>query len=298
MKTASTRANEQGSGAVRRRRGQSRDSELRQNIIDKNSDTAIESMATRLGFDIRRYDQCQSLALRGWYHALRDRLHMRDIMCAQDHLWREDPSLVNPSVRIGHMKKLLQKPCNPYFSPDPDWIPPPTLSEPAVRTATSRNCLEALRPETVPQWDLQLRARLAAECLVIVDRRHSDSQLKRDFNRWLAEQRAAERLSDLQSKRKKSPKAPGHPKFTANEIRRWAKWRVLACMDLDLLAHALNGEHGLVLSKSALARLLFESDPNGDGPDQVRNIVRPLARYLMRHDTLEALAAEIDGRTR
>ena len=124
-----------------------------------------------------------------------------------------------------------------------------------------------------------------------VDKRSSDRQIKSEFRSWLAAEREKEKaaIAERAASRRKNSKSVARSPDWAGEMRRWVQHRVLACIDVDLLAAAANLPQ---MSHPALARLLF---PRREaGWEYVRNTVRPLSRHLLSEATTIALARSVD----
>jgi hypothetical protein len=112
---------------------------------------------------------------------------------------------------------------------------------------------------------------------VFVNLRATDEQIKAQFAGW------------LQSKRKELAShgiAPDIPaKFTPATFNSWHKNRVLGFIDLEMFAYHL----GLTLTDEMIGSRLFPNELDLGIGDKVRKTVRPLAKWLMTSETIDAL---------
>ena len=229
------------------------------------TDAVLLARLQEMGFDARRYDAAASLNAYTWSLLLGNRQRVAK----------------NPTVEA--VAELFGDPCTPH-----GWG-----TELAIK---ARN--KALRRGKPSPHKALLEVR-GRECLVApdlstiqIDTRFSDQQLKREFARWLAavRKKAQAEAGERGASRRKSPKSMARTPDWPVEMRRWVQHRVLACIDVDLLAAAARTPP---LSHPALARLLYAAGRrhrNNDGRAYVRDIVRPLAHHLTSETTLAALA--------
>lgn len=115
---------------------------------------------------------------------------------------------------------------------------------------------------------------------VIVDLTKTDDDLKKDFDCWLRTKRRCATLPIEQEK---------WVRFDKNTFRKWHRYRVLGCIDLELCAEA--GGIFDELSDQHIADTLFP----GSEPEQVgkiRRTIRPLAERILSWRTLSALITQ------
>ena len=228
------------------------------------TDAALLLRLRGMGFDPRRYAAAASLDAYAWSLLLGNRQQVAK----------------NPTVEA--VAELFADPCTPH-----GWG-----TELAIK---ARNEAQR-RGENKPRCSIREihgREHLVAPDLATlqVDKRSSDLQLKSEFARWLTAEREKEKAAAAAcaASRRKSSKSVARTPDWAAEMRRWTQHRVLACIDVDLLAAACGLPQ---MSHPALARLLF---PRRDaGWEYVRNTVRPLTRYLLSEATRSALARSGD----
>ena len=116
-----------------------------------------------------------------------------------------------------------------------------------------------------------------SEPLVIVNLRATDDQIKVQFAQWLKAKREEIKSHDI---KREIPE-----RFTKTDFRKWHKHRVLAYIDLDLLAYHM----GLSLTDDMIGRRLFPDQLDVDTTERVRKIVKPLANRLMESKFIDAL---------
>jgi hypothetical protein len=141
--------------------------------------------------------------------------------------------------------------------------------------------IEQLHPEAISEHPGDRR--IASLERLFVDFRATDEQILSEFSEWLRKKRGEKELISQQ------PQIPR--KFTPADLGKWHEHRALACIDLEMFGL----EIGVAMTDDMLAKRLFPEDPN---PERIRKTVRPLAKWLMRAEVIEAmkLQAEFEGK--
>lgn len=251
-------------------------------------------------FDIKRYDRCSTLDAMGWISAL----HVRYVLRQYLDFGKTDRSEEERARCRGWLIGLIESPLpnrrsKPLWSRAKyqsvydlevysAWQMPDAFEEipDAAKACEERHqnvgdpnyqpsplvyrSLHSLLLERNPQDRTSYRSVIA-----VVRLGDTDERIKAEFARWLSAKREELRTHNVPQ--------PEWSKFTETDFRRWHQHRVLAFIDLQMIAEYM----GLQPTDEMVGDYLF---PGLDGvAERVRKTVRPLARDLMKPETLDAL---------
>lgn len=113
--------------------------------------------------------------------------------------------------------------------------------------------------------------------LLFVNLQATDEQVVSDFQDWLVHKRAEEKMITPSTE------------FSERDIKEWARYQVMAYIDLDLFCRV----SGQSMSLHTIGQLLFPNEYDVDLGERIRKVVRPLARKLMSSDYLSAIDEQV-----
>lgn len=251
-------------------------------------------------FDIKRYDRCSVLDAIGWISVL----HVRYVLCQYLDFGKTDGSEEERARCRRWLIALIESPlpsreAKPLWSRmkyqsvyDLDvygaWQMPDAFEE--IPDA-AKACEERHRNLGNPDYqqsplvssslhslflERNVQDRPSYRSVIAVVRLgDTDEKIKAEFARWLAVKQEELRTHNVPQ--------PEWSKFTEADFRRWHQHRVLAFIDLQMIAELM----GLQPTDEMIGDYLF---PGLDGvAERARKTVRPLARDLMKPETLDAL---------
>jgi hypothetical protein len=117
---------------------------------------------------------------------------------------------------------------------------------------------------------------------VSVDLMASDEQIKADFNQWLAAQRERTKCYEVSKKNLKK-------NFTDANLAEWAQYKLLPYIDLMFIKSVEQKE----IMQTEIAELIFADEYDVDIIDRLRRSTQLKAEWLMRNETLSAIASQL-----
>lgn len=248
-------------------------------------------------FDVNKYQPAEDMTLEDWVTAFR---HRTAIGCMVD---------ISPSVDDPHIAKyvseLMEHPIRSlrpganafdglatgrpkvwdkqlfYFLTDLEIINHPKMSDfKSVLDLFGTEHFDEASDVLFQSVDEVSRERglpMLPEQVVHVDLNATDERLVSDFRVWLNEKRT--RLASLAPKRNVS----------AVEMKEWAQFCVLGCIDLDIFSRSVGGS----ISNATLGLLLFPNEYDVDLSERVRKVTRPMAAKVMSGAFLHSIADQV-----
>ncbi|MGB4499147.1 MAG: DUF6387 family protein [Methylococcaceae bacterium] len=117
---------------------------------------------------------------------------------------------------------------------------------------------------------------------VLVDLMASDEQIKSDFNQWLVAQR--KKTTGYKPSKKNFRK-----NFTDANLAEWAQYKLLPYIDLMFIKSLEQKE----IMQTEIAELIFADEYDVDIIDRLRRSTQLKAEWLMRNETLSAIASQL-----
>jgi uncharacterized protein DUF6387 len=253
-------------------------------------------------FDVKRYDACSDLDIVGWSGSLYFRFVVRGVLLGP----KNRASDLSDDQGIDLLLQMLAKPI-PTTPQKPIWSPakyrsvydvsiydmwtmreyisdwPDAISVcrrldeqyekgELTETEESNPGLKSFHSYLLEKKPSAFRS---TEPMIHVDLGATDEQIKAQFAEWLNSKR-----DETRNLRSYIP-----AKFTQTHFRKWHSHRVLAFIDLTLLAYHLD----LTLTDEMVANRLFPDESEVGVTERIRKTVRPLAERLMTPEMIDAM---------
>ena len=257
----------------------------------RQEDTArADELPTSLGFNIGRYDACSTLDLMGWWACFQHRSMLRAALLIRHK--SDDGNLHAIAVKTPHLEEalsLLFKAVKPHAASrelvDKNVMERHVVLKKVFHEVFEQPCGIATAIRHVipgsPRWDPE-RTPLWLRRQFDADLRLPNTVLQKQFSTWLRTQQ-----EEIEFRGYRRPAVV----YTSADLHKWRSSRVLACIDLRMVADAFK----IPLTHRRIGELLFPENRVRGDQDKMRRTVVPLADKLMSLDSLNSLAAQIES---
>ena len=245
-------------------------------------------------FDISKYDQVKNFDIHDWHYQLTQRLFIDKFF--------DVVSLASLNEAVKELIALIKD--NPILSYDKPEVMGSTVRETRyvdlILASYDNEKLKDIfgipageifdevgKTSVIPQYFFRAGLNKA---LLTIDICATDEQLINDFKQWLKNHRTVSGYkvkAERSNAKKYKAKRVESKRFDENDFNKWSSYKILAYLDLTLIAKAENKK----LTYADLGEKLY-LDLNLNDAERIKDTIKPLAEMLLHVNTLNELSSQ------